>query len=94
MLSHNGNSETNVETYLASTCQKVEDIVDFPIDYRVCTGSVADNIIDLADELTVDLVAMSTRGMNRSNPLSMGSVAQKVIGYAPCAVLVVPAFPS
>ena len=46
--------------------------------YKVCVGPVAEIIVDLADELTVDLVAMSTRGMNRNNPLSLGSVAQKV----------------
>jgi len=78
VLSRNGNSVADVKIYLDSVCNKVREMIDLNIDYKVCTGSVAETIIDLADELTVDLVAMSTRGMNRSNPLSLGSVAQKV----------------
>jgi nucleotide-binding universal stress UspA family protein len=78
VISQNGNSEADTKLYLDSVCRKIQDMVDVHIDYRVCVGSVAETIIDLADELTVDLVAMSTRGMNRNNPLSLGSVAQKV----------------
>ncbi len=78
VLSQNGNMEADANTYLKDVCAKLKDMVDVNIDYQVRAGSVADTIIDLADELTVDLVAMSTRGMNRNNPLSLGSVAQKV----------------
>jgi nucleotide-binding universal stress UspA family protein len=78
VLSQNGNSESDAITYLKDVCNKLKDMVDVDIDYQVHNGSVADSIIDLADELTVDLVAMSTRGMNRNNPLSLGSVTQKV----------------
>ena len=70
--------EIDAESYLASIRGKIQDIVDVDINYKVCVGPVAETIIDLADELTVDLVAMSTHGMNRNNPLSLGSVAQKV----------------
>jgi len=78
VLSQNGHSETDTKIYLQDICKKIEDMIDVTIDYQIGVGSVADTIIDLADELTVDLVAMSTRGMNRNNPLSLGSVAQKV----------------
>jgi len=33
---------------------------------------------------------METRGMSGLKRVLMGSVAQKVIGYAPCPVMVVP----
>jgi len=33
---------------------------------------------------------METRGMSGIKRVLMGSVAQKVIGYAPCPVMVVP----
>ena len=71
-------TDKDAEDYLKSMCRKIEDIINFPVNYQVGVGSAAEYIIDLADELTFDLVAMSTRGMNRKNPLSMGSVAQKV----------------
>jgi nucleotide-binding universal stress UspA family protein len=71
-------SETDTESYLQSVRSKIQDIVNINVNCKVAVGSVAEIIIDLADELTFDLVAMSTRGMNRNNPLSLGSVAQKV----------------
>ena len=85
----NGPDEEDIETYLQSVCKKLEDMVDVNINYKVVSGLVAETIIDLADELTVDLVAMSTRGMNRNNPLSLGSVAQKVFlaGNTPLLLL-------
>lgn len=78
VLSQNGHSETDTKIYLQDMCKKIEDMIDVTVNYQVGVGSIAETIIDLADELTVDLVAMSTRGMNRNNPLSLGSVAQKV----------------
>jgi nucleotide-binding universal stress UspA family protein len=72
------NDETDAESYLQGVCRKVEDVINMPVKSRVATGPVAETIIDLADELTVDLVAMSTHGMNRNNPLALGSIAQKV----------------
>ncbi|MFC1967286.1 universal stress protein [Chloroflexota bacterium] len=71
-------AKTDAEAYLKNICEKITDIADINLDYKVGVGPVAETIIDLADEMTVDLVAMSTRGMNRKNPLSLGSVAQKV----------------
>lgn len=78
VISQNGRSEADAKAYLQDMCRQVEEMVDVSVDYLVAKGSIADTIIDLADALTVDLVAMSTRGMNRNNPLSLGSVAQKV----------------
>ena len=72
------NTETEAKSYLQSMCSKIEDIINVPVNSEVAAGPVAETIIDLADELAVDLVAMSTHGMNRNNPLALGSVAQKV----------------
>ena len=47
--------------------------------YEIRVGSPADRIIDLADELASDLVAMSTRGQTAVNIWPLGSVAQKVL---------------
>jgi nucleotide-binding universal stress UspA family protein len=78
VVSGKNNSETDAESYLRGVCRKIEDIINMPVKSRVATGPVAETIIDLADELTIDLVAMATHGMNRNNPLALGSVAQKV----------------
>jgi nucleotide-binding universal stress UspA family protein len=66
-----------IEAYLQSVCSKLKD-KNITVNYHVNVGNVAENIIDFADELAFDLVAMSTRGMNRGDILSLGSVAQKV----------------
>ena len=47
-------------------------------------------IVEEAKKREVDLIIMGTRGMSRLKRVLMGSVAQKVIGYAPCPVMVVP----
>lgn len=68
---------TDVEAYLQSVCSELED-EGVTADYRVSNGAVAEDIIDIADELAFDLVAMSTRGMHKNDLFSLGSVAQKV----------------
>ena len=47
-------------------------------------------IIEEAKEKNIDLIVMGTRGVTGLRKVFLGSVAQKVIGYAPCPVMVVP----
>ncbi len=47
-------------------------------------------IVEEAKKNNVDLIVMGTRGMTGLKRVFLGSVAQKVIGYAPCPVMVVP----
>ena len=47
-------------------------------------------IVEEAKEKNVDLIVMGTRGKTGLKRVFLGSVAQKVIGYAPCPVMVVP----
>lgn len=69
---------TNAETYLHNWCQHLEE-KGITAGYEVRVGAPADQIIDLADELAIDMVAMSTRGKTSINLWSLGSVAQKVL---------------
>jgi nucleotide-binding universal stress UspA family protein len=54
-------------------------------------AKVHEFIVGEAKEKDVDLIAMGTHGRTGIKGLLMGSVAQRVIGHAPCAVLVTPA---
>ena len=54
-------------------------------------GQPHEFIIREAKERNVDLIVMGTHGRTGMKKLLMGSVAQKVIGHAPCPILVVPA---
>ena len=51
-------------------------------------GMPAFVICDVADELNVDVIVMSTRGVNLE--AETGSTAARVIQLSPCPVLVVP----
>jgi nucleotide-binding universal stress UspA family protein len=53
-------------------------------------GHVHDLIIQEAKKRDIDLIVMGTHGKSGLRGLFVGSVAQKVIGHAPCPVLVVP----
>jgi nucleotide-binding universal stress UspA family protein len=48
-------------------------------------------IVQEAKEKNIDLIVMGTHGRTGLKKLLMGSVAERVIGHAPCAVLVSPA---
>ncbi len=47
-------------------------------------------IVKDAKEKNIDLIVMGTHGRTGLKKLVMGSVAQRVIGYTPCPVMVVP----
>jgi nucleotide-binding universal stress UspA family protein len=52
--------------------------------------SAADEIIDVAEKEKIDLIIIGSRGLGgAATRFFMGSVASKVVGYAPCNVYVV-----
>jgi nucleotide-binding universal stress UspA family protein len=52
-------------------------------------GHPADEILSAAQEQDADLIVVGARGRTRAGPFRMGDVAQKVVKYASCSVLVV-----
>ena len=61
---------------------------------EIDTGDPASRIIDYAADNAVDLIVMSTHGRTGLARWTHGSVANKVIQAAPCAVFTVrPAMP-
>jgi nucleotide-binding universal stress UspA family protein len=51
----------------------------------------ANEILNLADELSADLIVMGTRGLTGIKHLLLGSVAERVIQRAGCPVLTIKA---
>jgi nucleotide-binding universal stress UspA family protein len=75
---------------IESARQKVED-ANIQCETIVHTGGQAHEfIIKEAKDKDVDLIVLGTHGRTGLKRLLVGSVAQKVIGYAPCPVMVVP----
>ena len=52
-------------------------------------GHPAEEILNAAREHDADLIVIGARGQTRAEPFRLGGVAQKVVKYAPCSVLVV-----
>lgn len=59
------------------------------VDAKLLTGPVASEIIDHAAQGAFDLIVMGTHGRTGLRHLVLGSVAEKVVRTAPCAVLTV-----
>lgn len=53
-------------------------------------GAIAETIIDAAHRGEADMIVMGKRGLSRMAGLFVGSVSQKVVSAATCAVMVVP----
>lgn len=56
---------------------------------EIVHDSVPRAILDVAERTEVDLIVMGTHGRRRLERLIMGSVAERVVRLAPCAVLTV-----
>ncbi len=72
--------------------QKAVEIVgDVPaeIHTELIEGDPAESIIDVASTRNSDLIVMGSRGLGRLAGLVLGSTSQKVVGHAPCPVLIV-----
>jgi nucleotide-binding universal stress UspA family protein len=67
-------------------------ILDVPFEstMELREGNVAETIIDAARRDKADIVILGKRGLGRLSGLILGSVSQKVVELAPCAVIVVP----
>jgi nucleotide-binding universal stress UspA family protein len=61
------------------------------VNTRVSTGNAVEEILKAADELKVDLIAMSTHGRSGLRRLAFGSVTDKVLREAKVPVLTVRA---
>lgn len=52
-------------------------------------NDIAESIIEAADRGEVDLIMVGKRGRTRLTGLLLGSVSQRLVSTAPCAVIVV-----
>lgn len=60
------------------------------IDARTCWGDAAASLIDLAANTSTKMIVVGRRGRGQLAGLLLGSVSQKLVSLAPCAVVVVP----
>jgi nucleotide-binding universal stress UspA family protein len=60
------------------------------IELRMGSGDVAQSLINIATDKSVELIVLGRRGRGQLAGLLLGSVSQKLVSLAPCAVTVVP----
>jgi nucleotide-binding universal stress UspA family protein len=80
----------NASQYLTETGAKLREN-GATTNVRVEVGGAAEKIVSVADELEVDLVAMSSHGRSGLGRLAFGSVTDKVLHSSDRPVLVVRA---
>jgi nucleotide-binding universal stress UspA family protein len=76
------------KAYLAEVRDRVH-LLDVKVHTHVAIGSAADVIVDYAEAQDIDLILLSSRGNSGFDRWMFGSVAEKVMKGAPCAILVV-----
>jgi nucleotide-binding universal stress UspA family protein len=79
---------------LAIARQRAEALEAFDVDLEsqleLQEGDVGGAIIDAARRNEIDVIVLGKRGLGRTSGLLLGSVSQRVVSVAPCAVIVVP----
>ena len=79
-----------VREHLDKAKQKIE-AANIPCETIVHMGGQPhEYIVQTAKDKSIDLIVMGTQGRSGIKRILLGSVAQNVIGHAPCPVLVVP----
>ena len=84
-------SKESAEDYIGQTAAKLKQKgIVAKSDFRVLDGGTeADEILKVADEISADIVAMSTHGHSGIKRWAMGNVAEKVVHTGNAPVLLV-----
>ncbi|MCL6472203.1 MAG: universal stress protein [Firmicutes bacterium] len=74
---------------IAETVENTAKVAKISATSFVRDGDAPEKILDLAKKLESDVIVMGSHGHTGLKRLLMGSVTERVIGHAPCPVLVV-----
>ena len=67
-----------------------EDLRDeVEVEFLIRKGEPAEEVVNMAKELSIDLIVVGSHGHTVQASAPIGSVAQHVLHHAPCPVLVV-----
>jgi universal stress protein A len=83
-----GDWQKNIETRLTTLVQETVPS-EIPVEIEVRHGAPSSEIVNVAKEMDVDVIVMSTHGHTGRIHALIGSVAREVVRLAPCPVLVV-----
>lgn len=69
--------------------QSADAVVGVPAKHYVTFGHPAHEIVNYAKQVKADLVVMGSRGLSQMEGLLLGSVSDRVVHHAHCAVTIV-----
>ncbi|MBI4777691.1 universal stress protein [Candidatus Desantisbacteria bacterium] len=79
----------NLNIFVVDEVKKMGEAQGVSVETQIKDGEVYDVITSLAREYNSGIIIMGSHGRTGIRRLLMGSVAERVIGYAPCPVLVI-----
>ncbi|WP_372422258.1 universal stress protein [Salinarimonas chemoclinalis] len=79
----------HVSDEVIAAARKAPESAGVTVEARIADAPPAQAIVEIAREEGADLLVIGSRGLGRLQGLILGSVSQKVVHDAPCAVLVV-----
>lgn len=86
---HHGARFDSAETAERNLRKVAESISGVPFETRLLRGDPAAEILQLANDEDVTMIAMGTVGRTGLSRLLMGSVAEQVVRHANCPVLTI-----
>jgi len=78
--------------YLKGLCARLEK-EGARVTYLIREGTVADTILEVAEFMQTDLIAMSTQGRSAAQILFLGNVTYQVVRHSPLPILVIRSKP-
>lgn len=83
---------TKMKNYLKKVCANLEK-EGVNVTFLIRSGGVTDTILEMADIMQADLIAMSTHGHSPTRLFLLGSVTYQVVRHSPIPVLVIRSEP-
>lgn len=91
LIPRNAQYHVYLEEILKHTQEQIQEKHANQIHTHLLTGNPAEQIVAFAEEHKPDLVVLGARGLRSTLGILLGGVAQQVVEYACCPVLVVRA---
>ncbi len=82
------NTKAEAREYLKAACSKLER-EEMRATYLIRDGAVAETILEVAETMQAEMIAMSTHGRTGMLRLLMGSVAEEVVHRSPILVALI-----